>query len=177
MSRFLLFTSKDAPILTNLISYGAKDIIVRNLSYCSEYDFQADIDFDTANFYPDANGVFCAVELIDDRRSVSEDPGKPDTKNIIFQANQLISEERFWETHGVLEGAWHESQGRMREYFHGLTLLAVACVQYQTGRCENAKNTYTRALTKISVLPDPQILRTLPVEFHYPLKFVIPELL
>jgi hypothetical protein len=62
---------------------------------------------------------------------------------------ELFNEERYWESHELLESAWKESTGVEREVLQGLILLAAALVHWQKNEKEVTLSIMGRALQKL----------------------------
>lgn len=60
----------------------------------------------------------------------------------------LFNEERFWESHEVLELIWRESRGAEREALQSLILAAAAFVHYQKGEPDVCLSVLKRARAK-----------------------------
>jgi len=61
----------------------------------------------------------------------------------------LFNEERFWESHEILEQLWRESTGGEREILQGLILTAAAFVHYQKNEPDVCLSVLKRARSKI----------------------------
>ena len=162
-------------LIEKLENTGALYIMSRKHKNCIEIDFQTKEELNMGNLNLENLPFFEFTQLI------TEENTKPaltesDMPIAFFIANWLIDEERYWETHELLEDIWHISHGNIREYFHGLTLLAVAGVQWQTQREDIARSTYIRAVTKLrSSEINMEFVESLPQAYVYPLKIRIPE--
>ena len=73
-----------------------------------------------------------------------------------IEKNQLIKDgifyfnnERFWESHEALEGAWKECIGDEKELIQGLILVAAAFVHYQKYENKICLSVLNRALKKL----------------------------
>ena len=66
-------------------------------------------------------------------------------KDGIFYFNN----ERFWESHEALEGAWKQCQGDEKELIQGIILVAAAFVHYQKYENEICLSVLNRALKKL----------------------------
>jgi uncharacterized protein len=62
---------------------------------------------------------------------------------------QLFNEQRFWESHEVLEQIWRDSQGTERDAIQGLILTAAAFVHYQKNEPEVFFSVIKRARAKL----------------------------
>ena len=87
------------------------------------------------------------IGKVDHFRHVIEEP---------IAKNQLIKDgifyfnnERFWESHEALEGAWKQSTGDERELIQGIILVAAAFVHYQKYENEICLSVLNRALKKL----------------------------
>ncbi len=58
----------------------------------------------------------------------------------------LISEQRYWEAHDVLENIWHEQYGIMKKTYQFIILLCVANIHKQRGHIKTYKNVISRAM-------------------------------
>ena len=73
-----------------------------------------------------------------------------------IEKNQLIidgifyfNNERFWESHEALEGAWKQSTGDEKELIQGIILIAAALVHYQKYENQICLSVLNRALNKL----------------------------
>jgi len=81
------------------------------------------------------------------RHVVEEEIEKEDgIKDGIFYFNN----ERFWESHEALEGAWKKCYGKEKEVIQGIILVAVAFAHSQKNEDGIALGVFRRALKKIS---------------------------
>jgi uncharacterized protein len=72
-----------------------------------------------------------------------------DKMGILTEGVQLFNEERFWESHEVLEQIWHPAQGVERDIIQGLILTAAALVHAQKDRNETALKMLQKARDKL----------------------------
>ncbi len=72
----------------------------------------------------------------------------------------LFNEERFWESHEVLEGVWRVSEGSEKEALHSLILIAAAFVHFQKGEPDICLSVLKRATTRMPMGSTP-----IPVDF------------
>ena len=176
MVRYLIMVQAEtSKLIEKLENAGAFYIMARNHTDCTEIDFQTREEVNMANLSLENFSFFVFTQLIPDENN-KPTVNENNIQMAIFIANWLIGEERYWETHELLENIWHISHGNFREYFHGLTLLAVAGVQWQTNREDIARATYLRALTKLrSSGINMEFVESLSQTYVYPLKIRIPE--
>ena len=85
-------------------------------------------------------------------------------EDALAQGVQLFNEERFWESHEILEQVWRVSTGNEKDTLQSLILTAAAFVHYQKGEPEICLSVLGRARKKLSsnaVLPrlDVEMLR------------------
>ena len=87
--------------------------------------------------------------------------GKTDNSRLIIEEEiekeQLVKDgvsyfnnERFWECHEALEGAWKQSSGEEKELIQGLILVAAALVHYQKAEDDICLSVLRRALEKLN---------------------------
>jgi predicted metal-dependent hydrolase len=62
----------------------------------------------------------------------------------------MFNEERFWESHEILEQVWREEKGPEREAIQSLILTCAAFVHYQKGETEVCLSVLRRARAKMS---------------------------
>ena len=171
----IVVQAETSKLIEKLQDSGAFYIMARNHTDCTEIDFQTREEVDMVNLSLENLSFFVFTQLIPDENNKPA-ANENNMRIAIFMANWLIGEERYWETHELLEDIWHISGGNIREYFHGLTLLAVAGVQWQTGREDIARATYIRAVAKLrSSGINMEFVESLPQVYVYPLKIRIPE--
>ena len=79
-------------------------------------------------------------------------PSKAVTKEeALVEGVRLFNEERFWESHEVLEQAWHVSKGVERDAIQSIILTAAAFVHYQKGEEEICLSIMKRARAKMDL--------------------------
>ena len=84
-----------------------------------------------------------SVRLIDNRAS------KRSADEALQEGVRLFNEERFWESHEVLEEIWHPAKGIDRNIIQGLILTAAAFVHYQKNENDVCISILGRALEKL----------------------------
>ena len=86
--------------------------------------------------------------------------GQTDNSRLIIEEEiekeQLVEDwvsyfnnERFWECHEALEGAWKQTKGEEKELIQGLILVAAALVHYQKAEDDICLSVLGRALEKL----------------------------
>lgn len=70
---------------------------------------------------------------------------------------KLFNEERFWESHEILEQAWRSSKGTERDAIQGLILTAAAFVHFQKNETDISLSILRRARAKMN---DDQIVNS-----------------
>jgi Domain of unknown function (DUF309) len=76
-------------------------------------------------------------------------PIQTSKEQAIGEAIELFNEERFWESHEVLEQVWRSAKGRERDVLQGVILTAAAFVHYQKGELDICISVLRRAREKI----------------------------
>jgi uncharacterized protein len=77
-------------------------------------------------------------------------PASIDKVEALKEGVELFNEERFWESHEVLEQIWRESIGQERDAVQSLILTAAAFVHYQKNEPDTGLSILKRARTKAS---------------------------
>jgi len=62
---------------------------------------------------------------------------------------EAFNEERFFESHDLLEDLWMDVRGRERTFFQGLIQLAIGYYHLSTGNPTGARNLLERGLKKL----------------------------
>jgi uncharacterized protein len=75
-------------------------------------------------------------------------PVSIDRVEALKEGVELFNEERFWESHEVLEQIWRESKGIERDAVQSLILTAAAFVHYQKNEPDICLSVLKRALSK-----------------------------
>jgi uncharacterized protein len=70
-------------------------------------------------------------------------------EDTLKQGIQLFNEQRFWESHEVLEQIWRVSRGTERDALQSLILTAAAFVHYQKGERDICLSVLKRARAKM----------------------------
>jgi|YelNatPaOPRAMG01_1025707.scaffolds.fasta_scaffold50779_1 hypothetical protein len=85
-------------------------------------------------------------------------------------SESLMLQERFWESHIILENLWKSSWGNKKSYFQGLILLSASMVQYQMGNFTKSREIYERSkrLMRLSTI-NTDLLSIIPEDFSYPI--------
>ena len=175
MNRFmrcLVFSVDTEKVMQELLDIDATNIIIRSHTDCNEIDFRVEAAADMSSLRPGHYGIISVSILMPNHGLPPQEFGPDFLGAVEITANWLVEHERFWEVHEVLEELWHLAKGKLKDYYHGITLLAVANVQAQTNRLDIARATYSRALFRIaSSGTNAELLQSLPQQFSYPTVF------
>lgn len=77
-------------------------------------------------------------------------PSRISDAEAVAEGLRLFNEERFWESHEVLEQIWRESTGEERDALQSVILAAAAFVHYQKGEPDIFLSVLKRARAKMS---------------------------
>jgi len=111
-------------------------------------EFDVDVDEEKLNILIEK--LSSIGRLVDARHVVEEEIDKDDgIKDGIFYFNN----ERFWESHEALEGAWKKCYGKEKELIQGLILVAVAFAHSQKNDDAIGLGVLGRALKKLGNSP------------------------
>jgi len=88
-----------------------------------------------------------SIGNIDNSRHIIEE--KIEKNQLIKEGIFYFNNERFWECHEALEGAWKQSIGDEKELIQGLILVAAALVHYQKDENTICLSVLGRALKKL----------------------------
>ena len=141
------YTPKDAKIVlmnSRDLSYGM-NLIIRDCRVSSKF-IELDVSVPKNNLELLLENLV-SIGKVDHSRHIIEEQ---------IEKNQLINDgifyfnnERFWESHEALEGAWKECIGDEKELIQGLILVAAALVHYQKYENKICLSVLNRALQKL----------------------------
>ena len=154
MDRFMVhlknsaYTTKDAQsILLNSrdLSYGM-NLTIRDCRVSSKF-IELDVSVPKTNLELLLEKLLPIGKIDHFRHIIEEQIEKNQSiKDGIFYFNN----ERFWESHEALEGAWKQCQGDEKELIQGIILVAAAFVHYQKYENEICLSVLNRALKKLN---------------------------
>ena len=153
MDRFMLhlknskYLPKDAKVILNNsrdLIYGMTAVI-RDCRVSSKF-IELDISVHKNNL------DFLLEKLVsigqtDHARLIIEEEIEKD--QLVKDGISYFNNERFWECHEALEGAWKQSNGDEKELIQGLILVAAALVHYQKDEDDICLSVLGRALEKL----------------------------
>ena len=153
MDRFMLhlknsdYTPKDAKTIRSDardLTYGMS-VVIRDCRISSKF-IELDVSVHKNNLELLLEKL-ASIGQIDDSRHIIEEE---------IEKNQLIKDgifyfnnERFWESHEALEGAWKQCIGSEKELIQGLILIAAAFVHYQKDENKVCLSVLVRAFKKL----------------------------
>ena len=153
MDRFMVhlknsaYTTKDAQsILLNSrdLSYGM-NLTIRDCRVSSKF-IELDVSVPKTNLELLLEKLLPIGKIDHFRHIIEEQIEKNQSiKDGIFYFNN----ERFWESHEALEGAWKQCTGDEKELIQGIILVAAAFVHYQKYENEICLSVLNRALKKL----------------------------
>jgi hypothetical protein len=154
MDRFMVhlknsaYTTKDAQsILLNSrdLSYGM-NLTIRDCRVSSKF-IELDVSVPKTNLELLLEKLLPIGKIDHFRHIIEEQIEKNQSiKDGIFYFNN----ERFWESHEALEGAWKQCTGDEKELIQGIILVAAAFVHYQKYENEICLSVLNRALKKLN---------------------------
>lgn len=121
------------------------NITIRDMRISSRY-----LEFDASIEKERLNELVLKLESIgplDHAKHVVEE--SLEKNDAIEKGRYYFNNERFWESHEVLEGAWKKSEGKEKELIQGIILVAAALVHYQKDENDIGLSIFGRALEKI----------------------------
>ena len=153
MDRFMVhlknsdYTAKDAKsILLNSrdLAYGM-NLIIRDCRVSSKF-IELDVSVPKTNLGLLLEKLLLIGKVDNSRHIIEEQIEKIQLINDgIFYFNN----ERFWESHEALEGAWKQCTGYEKELIQGIILVSAAFVHYQKYENEICLSVLNRALKKL----------------------------
>ena len=153
MDRFMLhfknsqYLPKDATTILNNsrdLIYGITAVI-RDCRVSSKF-IELDISVHKNNLELLLEKLSAIGQNGDSRLIIEEEMEKG---QLVKDGISYFNNERFWECHEALEGAWKQSNGEEKELIQGLILVAAALVHYQKAEDDICLSVLGRALEKL----------------------------
>ena len=153
MDRFMLhlknskYLHKDAKVILNNsrdLIYGMTAVI-RDCRVSSKF-IELDISIHKNNLELLLEKLV-SIGQTDHSRLIIEE--KIEKEQLVKDGISYFNNERFWECHEALEGAWKQSEGDEKEMIQGLILVAAALVHYQKDEDDICLSVLGRALEKL----------------------------
>ena len=153
MDRFMLHlkNSKYLPKDATTILHDSRDLIygitavIRDCRVSSKF-VELDISVHKNNLELLVEKLSSICKTDNSRLIIEEEIEK---KQLVKDGVSYFNNERFWECHEALEGAWKQSNGEEKELIQGLILVAAALVHYQKAEYDICLSVLGRALEKL----------------------------
>ena len=153
MDRFMLHlkNSKYLPKDATTILHDSRDLIygitavIRDCRVSSKF-IELDISVHKNNLELLLEKLSSIGQNSDSRLIIEEEIEK---EELVKDGISYFNNERFWECHEALEGAWKQSKGEEKELIQGLILVAAALVHYQKAEDDICLSVLGRALEKL----------------------------
>ena len=154
MDRFMLhlknskYLPKDATTILNNsrdLIYGVTAVI-RDCRVSSKF-IELDVSVHKNNLELLLEKLSAIGQNGDSRLIIEEEMEKG---QLVKDGISYFNNERFWECHEALEGAWKQSNGEEKELIQGLILVAAALVHYQKAEDDICLSVLGRALEKLN---------------------------
>ena len=154
MDRFMLHlkNSKYLPKDATTILHDSRDLIygitavIRDCRVSSKF-IELDISVHKNNLELLLEKLSSIGQNGDSRLIIEEEMEKD---QLVKDGISYFNNERFWECHEALEGAWKQSNGEEKELIQGLILVAAALVHYQKAEDGICLSVLGRALEKLN---------------------------
>ena len=154
MDRFMLHlkNSKYLPKDATTILHDSRDLIygitavIRDCRVSSKF-IELDISVHKNNLELLLEKLSSIGQNGDSRLIIEEEMEKD---QLVKDGISFFNNERFWECHEALEGAWKQSNGEEKELIQGLILVAAALVHYQKAEDDICLSVLGRALEKLN---------------------------
>ena len=153
MDRFMLHlkNSKYLPKDATTILHDSRDLIygitavIRDCRVSSKF-IELDISVHKNNLELLLEKLSAIGQNGDSRLIIEEEMEKG---QLVKDGISYFNNERFWECHEALEGAWKQTKGEEKELIQGLILVAAALVHYQKAEDDICLSVLGRALEKL----------------------------
>ena len=153
MDRFMLHlkNSKYLPKDAKTILYNSRDLIygmtsvIRDCRVSSKF-IELDISVHKNNLELLLEKLVSIGQIDHSRLIIEEEIEK---EQLVKDGISYFNDERFWECHEALEGAWKQTKDDEKELIQGLILVAAALVHYQKAEDDICLSVLGRALEKL----------------------------
>ena len=171
-NRIMAILGKDTDTSRLKSLANASSLIIRRRTYALEVDFHTDnpesVLSDLKKFaevkdYRKLN----AEEIQYDREYFYSQLRRRD--EIIRNASRMVSEDRYWEAHTVLEDLWKASSGAEKKLLQGVIIIAASMTHHQMGEEAVALKMYGKGLKLIAEASEKS-----PAEFGFTVDFSYP---
>ena len=170
LQRYLVFSEKEIPTVNEILKkIGATKIIVRKHSSSEEIDFRVPHNANISELKEKLGNQNILIPVLEDFS------GMP-IQEMLETAERLISEERFWEAHNVLEDLWKNSAGKSKQVFHDIIGIVVSQIKVQMNQESTGQTVYLRNIAHLKEQRIDLITNQLPEKFSYPIKLKLSEL-
>ncbi|MCL4334656.1 MAG: DUF309 domain-containing protein [Candidatus Thermoplasmatota archaeon] len=129
------------PVPEHVLGMNFKKRIIRRKSNGFELDVVTE---DPAIIDAVSRSENCLLYRIVQEVPPFESPDFGKITETVRLALDLFRQERYWESHVVLETVWRNSEGDMKSFLRGLILVASSQVHYQMGHMETAWSMYEK---------------------------------
>ena len=154
MDRFMLHlkNSKYLPKDATTILHDSRDLIygitavIRDCRISSKF-IELDISVHKNNLELLLEKLSSIGQTDNSRLIIEEEIEK---EQLVKDGVSYFNNERFWECHEALEGAWKQSKGEEKELIQGLILVAAALVHHQKAEDDICLSVLGRALEKLN---------------------------
>lgn len=151
-------------------------VIFRKKSYGYEVDLTTNDPDGTVRYIKDNLGNY-PFRVIQEQE-ILKNPNLIETIDVFRRSMILFREERYWESHVLLETVWRNSHNDLKRFLQTVILLAASQVHFQMSEKETAHIQYNRAYKNLQNSEYRKIFHMIiPGEFVYPLfpEFDIPS--
>jgi hypothetical protein len=131
----------------NLIGSEEKASHFRIGSKALEFNLFVDNEKELDQYKEILQRAFSRLLLVKELDRISDNMDKNES---FREGIGLFNEERFWESHEILEQAWKQSQGSEKDNIQGIILTAAAFVHQQKGENDICLSILARAKSKLS---------------------------
>lgn len=154
MNRYIIhlenrgFSIRDGrELLKKARSLAINNVIIRDARVASKH-IEFDVGVEKDNVEQLLNRL---KEIAPLKRCVEIGERELSKEEAVKYAGELFNEERYWETHEVLEGVWRNSKGDEKLVVQGIILISAAFVHMQKEENDIAYAIFRRALPKLVI--------------------------
>jgi uncharacterized protein len=153
--RFLIrldvgLSPKDGPLQAIRSIASSFGLQVRNPKWTSGGSLELDVFSPTRDDFDLLVSALTPLYPLDFIRDLNASPPFKTEDEQFEEARAYFNDERFWETHEVLEALWRQRSGPEKLYLQGLILLCAAFVHHQKGEPSVALGVLRRAVPQLT---------------------------
>ncbi|MEM0155988.1 MAG: DUF309 domain-containing protein [Thermoplasmataceae archaeon] len=166
----LLIARLSIPDLERIEGYLTRKIIVRRHTDSLEIDLETMEPSKVVSFFRSSSALLLIRKLMPEETvtKLGSSGLVIIREQILDTASALFEEERYWESHILLESLWKATTGEYKKYIQNLIYFAVSMIKYQMGEYQTAMTIFQKAMENFKQKYSLPIDNLIIADFRYP---------